>query len=79
MHARVALAVYFLIAAAAALVTASRNLPLPLLFGLLAALAIAAVLVRSQLIGAAGMTRAALGFVVVYLVTFFGVVAVSSR
>ena len=79
MDARVAVAVYFLIAAAAAFVTASRNLPLPLLLGLLTALAVVAILVRSQVIKAVGTTRVALGFIVVYVVTYFAVVALFVR
>jgi hypothetical protein len=79
MDGRVALIVYFLIAAAAAFVTASRNLPLPLLLGVLAALALVAILVRSQVIKANGTTRVALGFIVVYVVTYFAVVALLVR
>jgi hypothetical protein len=79
MDGRVGLAVYFLIAAAAAFVTASRNLPLPLLLGLLAALAVAAILVRSQVIKVHGTTRVALGFIVTYVVTYFAVVALFVR
>jgi hypothetical protein len=79
MDSRVALIVYFLVAAAAAFVTASRNLSLPLLFGVLAALAVVAILVRSQVIRAAGATRVSVGFIVVYLVTYFAVVALFGR
>jgi hypothetical protein len=79
MSARVAIAVYFLIAAAAGFVTASRNLPLPLLLGVLAALAVVAILVRTQVIKAHGMTRVALGFMLVYVVTYFAVVALFVR
>jgi hypothetical protein len=79
MDGRVALIVYFLIAAAAAFVTASRNLPVPLLFLVLGALAIAAILIRNQVIGAGVRNRVSLGFIVVYLVTFLGIVVLEGR
>jgi len=79
MDDRLALAVYFIVAAAAAFVTASRNLPLPVLLGVLAALAVVAVLVRSQVIRAAGATRVAFGFIVVYVATYFAVVTLFVR
>ena len=71
MESRVGIAVYFLIAAAAAFVTAARNLSFPLLLAVLLALGIAATLVRARMLARGGMTRATLGFVMVYLVTFF--------
>jgi hypothetical protein len=71
MDARVALAVYFLIAAAAAFVTAARTLPVPLLLLVLLALGIVATLVRARVLALGGTTRATVGFVAVYLVTFF--------
>ena len=45
----------------------------------LAALAVVAILVRSQVIRAAGATRVSVGFIVVYLVTYFAVVALFAR
>jgi hypothetical protein len=71
MDNRLALAVYFLVAAAAGFVTASRNLPLPLLLLVILALGVVAVLVRRQLLGVAGTTRVAVAFIAVYLATFF--------
>src|SRR5262245_21954296 len=71
MSTRIALAVYFLVAAAAGFVTASRNLPFPLLLLVLLALAIVAVLVRQQVIGAGGMTRVSVAFIGVYIAAFF--------
>jgi hypothetical protein len=79
MDGRVALIVYFLIAAAAAFVTASRNLPVPLLFLVLGALALAAIVIRNQVIGAAVRSRVSIGFIVVYLVTFFAIVVMKGR
>lgn len=70
MDSRVALGVYFLIAAVAAFVTAARTLPLPLLFAVLVALGIVAALMRSRVLGLGGTTRATVGFVVIYVVTF---------
>ena len=74
MDDRVALAVYFLIAAAAAFVTAARTLPVPLLLLVLLALAIAATLVRTRVLALGRATRATVGFIAVYLVTFFAMV-----
>jgi hypothetical protein len=71
MDARVALAVYLLIAAAAAFVTAARTLPVPLLLLVLLALGIVATLVRARVLALGGTTRATVGFIAVYLVTFF--------
>jgi hypothetical protein len=71
MDARVALAVYFLIAAAAAFVTAARRLPVPALLLVLLALGLVAALVRARVLALGGTTRATIGFVAVYLVTFF--------
>jgi hypothetical protein len=71
MDARVALAVYLLIAAAAAFVTAARTLPVPLLLLVLLALGIVATLVRARVLARGGTTRATVGFIAVYLVTFF--------
>ena len=71
MDARAALAVDFLIAAAAAFVTAARTLPVPLLLLVLLALGIVATLVRARVLALGGSTRASVGFVAVYLVTFF--------
>jgi hypothetical protein len=75
MDTRVALAVYFLIAAAAAFVTATRTLTLPILLLVLVALGVVAVLVRRQVIGpgvtARASARISVGFIAVYLVTFF--------
>jgi hypothetical protein len=79
MDARAALAVYFLIAAAAAFVTASRNLSFPLLIGVLLALGIAATLVRAQVLRQGGSNRATLGFIAVYLVTFFALAVLFRR
>jgi hypothetical protein len=70
MDTRVAVAVYLLIAAAAAFVTASRNLSLPLTLVVLGALAVVAILVRRQVIGVGGMTRVSVAFLAVYLATF---------
>jgi hypothetical protein len=75
VDSRIALIIYFLIAAAAAFVTASRNLPIPVLLAVLFALALVAVLVRSRLLAVGGTSRASLGFIVVYLVTYFAVSA----
>jgi hypothetical protein len=71
MDARLALAVYFLIAAAAGFVTATRTLPPLALFGVILALGAVAVLVRSRVLGIRGTTRVAVAFIVVYLVTYF--------
>jgi len=71
MDDRVALAVYFLIAAAAAFVTAARTLPVPVLLLVLLALGIAAALVRARVLALRGGNRATIGFIAVYLVTFF--------
>lgn len=79
MDARVALAVYFLIAAAAAFVTAARTLPVPLLLGVLLALGIVATLVRARVLALGGTTRATVGFVAVYLVTFFAMTVLLRR
>jgi hypothetical protein len=79
MDARVALAVYFLIAAAAAFVTAARTLPVPLLLGVLLALGIVATLVRARVLALGGTTRATVGFVAVYLVTFLAMTVLLRR
>jgi hypothetical protein len=71
MDTRFALAVYFLIAAVAGFVTATRTLPPLALFGVILALGVVAVLVRSRVLGIAGTTRVAVAFIVVYLVTYF--------
>jgi hypothetical protein len=71
MDVRLALAVYFLIAAVAGFVTATRTLPPLALFGVILALGAVAVLVRSRVLGIAGATRVAVAFIVVYLVTYF--------
>ena len=75
MDDRVALGVYFLIAAAAAFVTAARTLPVPVLLLVLLALGIAAALVRARVLTLRGGTRATIGFIAVYLVTFFAMAA----
>ena len=79
MDARVVLVVYFLIAAAAAFVTASRNLPIPILLAILFVLALVAVLCRSRLLAVGGASRASLGFIAVYLVTYFAMVVLLRR
>jgi hypothetical protein len=79
MDARAALAVYFLIAATAAFVTAARTLPVPLLLGVLLALGIVATLVRARVLALGGTTRATVGFVAVYLVTFFAMTVLLGR
>ena len=71
MDPRIGLAVYLLIAAAAGFVTASRNLPLPVLFLVIIALGVVAVLIRRQVLGLGGTTRVAIAFLAVYLLTFF--------
>jgi hypothetical protein len=71
MDARVGLVVYLLIAAVAGFVTASRNLPLPLLLLVILTLGVVAVLVRRQVLGVAGNTRVAVVFLSIYLLTFF--------
>lgn len=78
MDTRVALAVYFLIAATAAFVTAARP-PVPLLLGVLLALGIVATLVRARVLALGGTTRATVGFVAVYLVTFFAMTVLLRR
>jgi hypothetical protein len=70
MDARLALALYLLIAGVAAFVTAARTLPIPLLLGVLLALGLVATLVRARVMAAGGTTRASVGFIAVYLVTF---------
>ena len=79
MDARVALAVYFLIAAAAAFVTAARTLPILPLLGVLLALGIVATLVRARLMAAGGTNRATVGFIAVYLVTFLAMTVLLRR
>jgi hypothetical protein len=79
MDARAGLAVYLLIAAAAGFVTASRNLPVPLLIVVIVALGAVAVLVRRQLLGVGGTTRVAFAFLAVYLSTFFVVLVLLNR
>jgi hypothetical protein len=79
MESRTALAVYFLIAAAAAFVTAARNLSFPVLLGILLALGIAATLVRARLLAQSGSSRATVGFIAVYLVTFFAIAVLLRR
>jgi len=79
MDARVALAVYFLIAVVAAFVTAARTLPVPLLLGLLLALGIVATLVRARVMSVGGTNRATVGFIAVYLVTFFAMTVLLRR
>ncbi|HET9344065.1 MAG TPA: hypothetical protein VFO05_00065 [Candidatus Limnocylindrales bacterium] len=71
MDARLALAVYLLIAAAAGFVTASANLPVGLRLGVIIALGVVAVLVRRQVLGLGGFTRVAVAFLGVYLLSFF--------
>ena len=71
MDARLALVVYLLIAAVAGFVTASANLPLGLRLGVILALGVMAVLVRRQVIGVGGLTRIAVAFLGVYLLSFF--------
>jgi len=79
MDDRFALAVYYLIAAAAAFVTAARTLPVPLLLLVLLALGIAATLVRVRVLALRGSARATIGFIAVYLVTFFAMVVLFRR
>ena len=71
MDPRIGLAVYLPVAAAAGFVTASRNLPLPVLFLVIIALGVVAVLIRRQVLGLGGTTRVAIAFLAVYLLTFF--------
>ena len=66
-----ALVVYFLVAAAAGFVTATRNLSLPVLLAVILALGLVAALVRSRVIGVGGTTRVTVAFIAVYLATFF--------
>jgi hypothetical protein len=79
MDARLGLAVYFLIAAVAGFVTATRTLPPLVLFGVIIALGVVAVLVRSRVLGLGGSTRVAVAFIVVYLVTYFAFTFVLRR
>jgi hypothetical protein len=79
MDARAALAVYYLIAAAAAFVTAARNLSFPMLIAVLLALGIAATLVRARLLQQGGGSRATIGFIAVYLVTFLALAILFRR
>ena len=76
---RIGLAVYLLIAAAAGFVTASRNLLLPVLFLVIIALGVVAVLIRRQVLGLGGTTRVAIAFLAVYLLTFFLVRFLTNR
>jgi hypothetical protein len=71
MDARGALLVYLLVAAAAGFVTASRNLPFPILVLVLLALAAVAILVRGQVLGIGPRSRVTVAFFGVYLATFF--------
>jgi hypothetical protein len=79
VDARVALVVYLLVAAAAAFVTASRNLSLPVLLAVIAALAVVATLLRSRVLALGGATRVSAAFIAVYIVTFFVVRALLGR
>jgi hypothetical protein len=76
---RVVLVVYFLVAAVAAFVTAARTLSLPLLLGVLLALGIVATLLRARLIGEGSRSRATIGFIAVYLITFFALTILFRR
>jgi hypothetical protein len=72
MDDRVALAVYFLIAAAAAFVTAARTLPVPYCCSSCSHWASRArARSRPRASRLRGGTRATIGFIAVYLVTFF--------
>jgi hypothetical protein len=71
MGVRAALVVYFLIAAVAGFVTASRRLPPLALFAVIIALGIVAVLVRSRVLAVGGTTRVAAAFIAVYVITYF--------
>jgi hypothetical protein len=63
----------------AAFVTAARTLSVPLLLGVLLALGIVATLLRARLVGEGGRSRATVGFVAVYLVTFFALTILFRR
>ena len=71
MDVRAALVVYFLIAAVAGFVTASRRLPPLALFAVIIALGIVAVLVRSRVLAVGGTTRVTAAFIAVYVITYF--------
>jgi hypothetical protein len=71
MDARLALVVYFLIAAVAGFVTATANIPIGLRLVVIIALGVMAVLIRGQVLGVGGFTRVAVAFLGVYLLSFF--------
>ena len=70
MGSRAVLAVYFLIAAVAAFVTAARTLSAPVLIAVVLALGATAMLLRRQVMGLGGTTRVSAAWLGVYLLTY---------
>ena len=75
----VTIVVYFLVAVAAAFVTASRSLPAYALIGLVVVLGAVAMLIRRRVLGQANASRVTLAWIVVYVASYFVVVAVFGR